>query len=137
VPAGCVDVWEPKVVKAAHGSHFFIGLHADCDWSDISALLAATEHNCRVFVCDAATTDRTDGLPDVNNYSTLTYTDHVVLIVGGETEGISSMAYQFCRSRNGVRVHIPMAAVIDSLNCAVSVGIVLNEIRRQLMHARV
>lgn len=57
---------------------------------------------------------------------------NVVLIIGGETHGISEEAYDFLRERQGARVYIPMANNVESLNTGVALGILSYEVRRQL-----
>lgn len=34
-PTGCVDVWEPKVLRAAMGAHFRLPIYPSLDWNDI------------------------------------------------------------------------------------------------------
>ncbi|XP_030237280.1 rRNA methyltransferase 3A, mitochondrial [Gadus morhua] len=36
---GCVDPWEPKVLRAAMGAHFRLPVHCSLDWKDIRARL--------------------------------------------------------------------------------------------------
>lgn len=59
-----------------------------------------------------------------------------VLIVGGETEGLSENAFRFAVSRNGSRINIPLTKCIQSLNAATALGIIVFEIKRQLMKTK-
>ena len=51
----------------------------------------------------------------------------LALIIGGEAEGASLAARQFCNER----VHIPMSAGTESLNAAAAGAILLFEVKRQ------
>lgn len=35
LPPGCVDVWEPKVLRAAMGAHFRLPIHPSLDWEEV------------------------------------------------------------------------------------------------------
>ncbi|KAK7883100.1 hypothetical protein WMY93_029274 [Mugilogobius chulae] len=39
---GCVDVWEPKVIRAAMGGHFRLPLFSNLDWDDVENHLPKT-----------------------------------------------------------------------------------------------
>ncbi|KAJ3590061.1 hypothetical protein NHX12_008018 [Muraenolepis orangiensis] len=36
---GCVDAWEPKVLRAAMGAHFRLPIYSNLDWEDVEGLL--------------------------------------------------------------------------------------------------
>ncbi|KAK0139647.1 rRNA methyltransferase 3, mitochondrial [Merluccius polli] len=38
-PIGCVDAWEPKVLRAAMGAHFRLPIYTSLDWKDIESHL--------------------------------------------------------------------------------------------------
>lgn len=59
----------------------------------------------------------------------------IVVVVGGETDGLSNSAYIFANSREGQLIHIPLKNNVESLNSAVALGIIIFEIQRQL-HSR-
>lgn len=54
-----------------------------------------------------------------------------VLVIGGETHGLSESAHRFAVERRGIKVCIPMCNKIESLNTAVALGIIAYEVRRQ------
>ncbi|KAJ8683097.1 hypothetical protein QAD02_018889 [Eretmocerus hayati] len=56
-----------------------------------------------------------------------------VLIVGGETQGLSISAYKMLRRQDGIRVNIPLDNGIDSLNAGMALGIIGFEIKRQFL----
>ncbi|XP_023817557.1 rRNA methyltransferase 3, mitochondrial isoform X1 [Oryzias latipes] len=49
---GCVDAWEPKVLRAAMGAHFKLPIYPNLEWGDIENHLPASvtvhvaDHNC-------------------------------------------------------------------------------------------
>lgn len=72
-------------------------------------------------------------LPIVPYYS-LDYTEtEIVIILSGETEGLSLDCYRFLSERKGIRINIPLAKGVDSLNTGVALGIVAFEIKRQII----
>ncbi|XP_062867681.1 rRNA methyltransferase 3B, mitochondrial [Trichomycterus rosablanca] len=54
---GCVDIWEPKVLRAAMGSHFRLPMIPNLTWSDIYTHLPATTN---VHVADNCKGTRTE-----------------------------------------------------------------------------
>ncbi|KAI5641774.1 spoU rRNA methylase family domain-containing protein [Phthorimaea operculella] len=138
---GCVDVWDPKVVRSASGAHFRLPIHQSIDWEEMPKHL---EENTSVFIADSNTIDE-----EVENYGTgdmhlpvvpyysvqFPSLKHVTLIVGGETEGISDESFSLAASRNGMRLNIPMAKGVDSLNTGMATAIIAFEIRKQLIQA--
>lgn len=59
--------------------------------------------------------------------------ESLTLIIGGETEGLSEDAYKFVYDRKGVRLNIPLMSGIDSLNSGVALGIILFEMKKQML----
>jgi hypothetical protein len=57
----------------------------------------------------------------------------VVLIIGGETEGLSINAFRLARDRYGVRLNVPLSNSIESLNSGMALGIIAFEIKRQFL----
>lgn len=67
-------------------------------------------------------------------YYSLNYKSNkaIVLVIGGETEGLSLEAYKLAKSRNGVRIYLPMSNLVESLNVSTALGVIAFEIKRQL-----
>ncbi|XP_013186480.2 rRNA methyltransferase 3, mitochondrial isoform X1 [Amyelois transitella] len=141
---GCVDMWDPKVIRSAAGAHFRLPIYNSIEWEDMPKLL---EENTSVFIADSNTqigmSDKTVekensitgmNIPVVPYYSIEYPTlKHVTLILGGETEGISDESYDLAARRNGLRLNIPLQRGIDSLNTGMATAIIAFEIRKQLL----
>ena len=56
----------------------------------------------------------------------------VVMVIGGETHGVSNAAHKLAHDYGGVKVHIPLENGMDSLNLGTAFGILAYEIRRKL-----
>ncbi|GAB1867159.1 RNA methyltransferase-like protein 1 [Camponotus japonicus] len=70
----------------------------------------------------------------IEPYYTLDFTrKEIVLVIGGETEGVSLESYKLLHARNCVRVNIPLTNGVDSLNVGVAAGIVTFEMKRQFV----
>eukprot|EP00088_Acartia_fossae_P005367 TRINITY_DN1235_c0_g1_i6.p1 TRINITY_DN1235_c0_g1~~TRINITY_DN1235_c0_g1_i6.p1 ORF type:complete len:490 (+),score=103.81 TRINITY_DN1235_c0_g1_i6:50-1519(+) len=57
----------------------------------------------------------------------------VVVVVGGETEGVSNAAYRFCHKLNGSRLHIPLRNSMNSLNVVSASSVVMFTIQQHLL----
>lgn len=67
-------------------------------------------------------------------YYALDYTKkEIVLVLGGETEGLSLDSHEFLNERKGIRINIPLLNGVDSLNTGVALGIVTFEMKRQFI----
>ncbi len=110
-----VDVYSPKVVRAAMGAHFRLPI-LYLSWEEIGDLIQA--QGLAVFLADA------EG--DVA-YDQANFRQPFLLIIGGEAEGASPMAHALAQQR----VFIPMPGEMESLNAAVSAAILLFEAVRQ------
>eukprot|EP00090_Calanus_glacialis_P043703 TRINITY_DN7742_c0_g1_i3.p1 TRINITY_DN7742_c0_g1~~TRINITY_DN7742_c0_g1_i3.p1 ORF type:complete len:377 (-),score=162.96 TRINITY_DN7742_c0_g1_i3:106-1236(-) len=63
--------------------------------------------------------------------------DEVVVVVGGETEGVSSAAYMFCHQHSGVRLHVPLRNTVNSLNVISAASLVLFKVQEVLAKVEV
>ncbi len=102
------DPYNPKVVRAAMGAHFFLPLAAR-SWSEIPATLGAIP---RIYLADA----RGDVV-----YTRADWSAPRALIIGGEAAGASSEAQELATAR----LSIPMPGHAESLNAAVAAAILL------------
>lgn len=70
----------------------------------------------------------------IEPYYTLDFTKkEVVLVIGGETEGVSLESCKLFHAKNCVRVNIPLINDVESLNVGVAAGIVTFEVKRQFV----
>lgn len=117
---GTADVYNPKVVRAAMGAHFYLPLQPDCDWNAIAATLAVVEH---VYVAEPAAS-----MP----YFAADWRQPAALIIGSEAHGVSPEARRLATRQ----ISIPMAGRSESLNAGVAGSIILFEALRQRSRGR-
>ena len=111
---GTVDVYSPKVVRAAMGAHFRLNLCVDQAWLTIENALAGL----RVLLAK----------PRVGHpYWGVDWRQPTALVIGGEAEGAGSEAERLATEC----VMIPMREEVESLNAAVAASILLFEAARQ------
>ena len=103
----CVDVFDPKTVRASMGSIFQLRLHVYDDFSQYQAQFP--EHALYPFMLDGS-----KSLPDVLG----DIPDRWTLIFGNEGSGLPP---EF--SRLGQPVRIPSSNKVDSLNLSIAVAI--------------
>jgi RNA methyltransferase, TrmH family len=114
----CVDVFAPKVVRAASGAHFHLPLRPEQSWAQIEGFLAGAPKMQQVLVADAA---------GDTDYSALDLTQRTGIIIGNEARGPSAAA----RSRATRQVRIPMYNHVESLNAGIAASVILFEAVRQ------
>lgn len=110
---GCVDFYNPKVVRSSMGAHLRLPI-LSCSWAEIEEQVAG------MAVWVAAADGRT-AYYDVN------WQQPAALIIGSEARGAGQKAYNLAHEA----VTIPMSAETESLNAAVAAGIILFEAMRQ------
>lgn len=121
VTDGCVDVFNPKVLRSTMGSIFHISVY-HCG-SVEEALKKVKELG---FLILASHLDGSTGIFDVD------LTGNVALVIGNEAGGISEAAV-----RNAdLLVKIPMGGGAESLNVSVAAGIMMYEAVRQKKYNR-
>lgn len=146
---GCTDPWETKALRGGCGGQFRVPIHGPMDWNSLPSFLP-DEGQYSVFV---ASNKLEEKISDVRRsfkstpYSTVPFArcNHVVLVVGGETEGVSDDALKFmARQDTGKEtiedelaapsnscIHIPLSNGVESLNSNAAAAIMLFEIRKQ------
>ena len=100
---GCADHYSPKVVRSAAGAVFRISMHNRENPAELSGF--------RLIAAEAGGT-ALEEFPVPADY---------VLVIGSEGRGISSEVKSLCSAA----VSIPMPGGMESLNAAVSAGIIL------------
>lgn len=110
---GCADVWSPKVLRAGMGAHFLLPV---IERVDVDAALAG-------FAGPLAVTTLGNATPLFQS----TLKGSLVLALGSEGGGVSKTLLD----RADLRLHIPMADGIESLNVAAAAAICLYEHVRQ------
>lgn len=110
-----VDLYNPKVVRAAMGAHFRLPLRTNLGWESLAETLTAC-----VAVWGAEAAGTTD-------YSVVDWTVPTAVVVGNEDRGLSPEA----RARCTGTLAIPLAGQLESLNVAIATAVVLFEAARQ------
>jgi len=177
--SGCVDAWQPKVLRAAAGAHFNLPIKTKIQWSEVEQHLP--ESNGRqVVLCDSSS-DLDSTVPDddraklsqllsqasgykcadpktglkydysfnegdlVEQFSRLSLPEtplsefkrmesdesHAVIVIGGETHGVSKRAHKFALENSGCRAYIPLFNDMDSLNSLSAASILLHHCQTQ------
>ena len=110
---GCVDVWNPKTLRAGMGAHFRVPL-AECD-------LAQLEQHAAQLPLILADSD------GEQPYDAFDWTTPCALVIGGEARGADEPLRQLAQAS----VRIPMASADYSLNAAMATSVLLFEAQRQ------
>jgi TrmH family RNA methyltransferase len=113
---GAVDLYNPKVVRAAMGAHFRLQTATDAPWPALAAWVGAA--GLPLLGADRAA-DR--------SYGEVDWRQGGAVVIGNEAGGLSAAA----RAAVDGLIGIPLAAPVDSLNAAVAAGVILFEAARQ------
>lgn len=112
---GCVDPFNPKVLRSGMGAHFRIPiLHKR--WPEI----AADHADLPLYLADTSGT-----MP----YYQVDWRQPAGLIIGGEARGADDQARHLATAT----IAIPMANAAESLNAAMATAVILFESRRQYL----
>ena len=114
---GCVDIYNPKVIRSTMGSIF-----------DMNIIQSTQDDTLRVLkekgfeiVSSYLNTD--------NYYNTVNYKDKVALIIGNEANGVNDELIK----ESDTLVKIPIYGNAESLNAAISSAILMYEIKKSLV----
>ena len=116
----CVDVYSPKVVRAAMGALFRLPFIRACDIS----VLTESLQGAGVTVYAAA--PGADGI-----YTDNSYKEGTAFLIGNEGNGLRASTIEAVKASGGKAVSIPMAGKTESLNAAVSAAVLMYEAARQ------
>ncbi len=111
----CVEIYNPKVVRASMGSIFHLPLHEVNDFVDLL-------RKFQMFGAILYGADQTGDFP----YTTLRFASKKVLVLGDEIEGLSPALKEIIQHR----VSIPKRGGGESLNVAIAAAILLAEMCR-------
>jgi TrmH family RNA methyltransferase len=114
----CVDIYNPKVLRATMGSIFYIPQFLCTNFAD--TLYKIKDYNIKIYASH---------LEKGDNYFDVDMTGDIALIIGSEAHGISKEASLIADSF----VKIPMSKGTESLNASVAAGILMYEPLRQTM----
>ena len=117
---GAVDVYSPKVVRAAMGAHMRLAITQDLSWDAVAERLTLVD---QVYAADADAR-----MP----YFAADWRQPAALIIGNEAHGLSEDARALARSL----ISIPMQGRAESLNAAVAGSVILFEALRQRTRGR-
>lgn len=112
---GCVDVYNPKVIRSTMGSIFDINI-VNCVDEDLDII----KNKGFNIVSSYLNTD--------NYYNRVDYGDKVALVIGNEGNGIKDEIID----KSDILVKIPIYGKAESLNAAMASGILMYEIKNKL-----
>lgn len=118
---GCVDAYNPKTVRAAAGALFDMPMKSDLLPADLMNSLKSNGY--RLVACEAKGSI---------SYFECDLSDRVALVLGNEGQGVS----EDLLAAADEKIRIPMNPKSESLNVAISGGIILFETYRQRLSGR-
>lgn len=110
---GCVDPYNPKVVRAATGAHFHLPV--------FPLSVQEIKRELKGMALWLAESDA--GMA----YSEVDWCEPTALVIGSEAQGVGDEIHALEHEC----VHIPIRPDVESLNAAVAAGVILFEISRQ------
>jgi len=118
ISKGCVDIFNPKVLRSTMSGIFNVKIFFD----DGQVLYNFSRNGFKIIGTFPSNAD------DAGKFE---YTDKCVIVMGNEANGISEETENLCTHR----VTIPMTGNAESLNVSVACGIMLYEAERSRMDA--
>jgi len=119
---GCVDPWNPKVVRGSMGALLRLPVRS-ASWPEIGEEVEQEVAGLDVWL---ATASRAMA-PAPLAYTAVDWRRPSAILIGGEAHGAGAAAEKLA----GGRVTIPMRDATESLNAALAAGIILFEAARQ------
>lgn len=113
---GTVDIYSPKVTRSTMGSLFRVPFLYVEDMAETISILA--KRNIMVYAAH---------LEGSVPYDEPDYTTGCGLLIGNEGNGLTEGTASACKKR----IRIPMEGQLESLNAAISAGILMYEAKRQ------
>lgn len=131
LPKGNADQWDAKSIRGSSGSVFHIPTvnssweKMDAEIPDDALVLVADNSVDRYPTSKSLTYDE---IPE----TLLSESKHIIVILGGETHGISDEAMQFATRREWRAINIDIDPSANSLNTSNALAVILFEMRRKL-----
>jgi len=113
---GCVELYNPKVVRSTMGSVFHLPLIEKLELKDIIPQLKNS--GFKIFASEVR---------KGKDYTTINYPEKICLLIGSEASGIGKEVLNLADER----IKIPIYGKAESLNASVAAGILLYQITRQ------
>mgnify|MGYP002622452040 CR=1 FL=1 len=110
---GCVDLYNPKVVRGSMGAHLRLPVHSQT-WPEIAETVRGMQVWLAAVEAEMA-------------YTAVNWQQPSALIIGSEAAGAGTEAQRIATGR----ITIPMHAATESLNAAMAASIILFEAARQ------
>ncbi|XP_058115747.1 rRNA methyltransferase 3, mitochondrial [Anopheles ziemanni] len=139
---GCAHPWDLKCLRGGAGAHFRVPIYGP---KELYQLPEHTRTSSMFVIADnKRKNDEREGFL-WRHYDRIDYgsADHVVLVIGGETYGVSDdirkLVHQLTQATDGqlpdrkFLAHIPLANGVESLNTASALSIILYQMRRSLL----
>ncbi len=130
---GCVDIYNPKVIRSTMGSIFSMNISP----AERDEMLSTLKSKGIKIVSSWLNTE--------NWYDTVDYGDKVALVIGNEANGIDDVIaensdllvkipiYGSAEENSDLLVKIPIYGSAESLNAAISSAILMYEIKKSLV----
>lgn len=112
---GCVDLFNPKVVRSTMGSLFRVPFYSCDDLAEEMSYLQSLNFHFYAAHLQAK-----------RSFQEETYEGRMGILIGNEANGLSPKATEQADSL----VKIPMAGELESLNAAISAALLMYEVRR-------
>lgn len=116
VSKGCVDVYNPKVLRSTMGSVFHVPI---CVSEDIFEVMESMKKR-NIKICASHLEGNYD-------YFEMEYKKSIAIVIGNEANGISEKVKNYA----DILVRIPMPGRAESLNASVAAGILMYEVLRK------
>jgi tRNA G18 (ribose-2'-O)-methylase SpoU len=123
-------VWSPKVLRSAMGAHFHIKIVNEIDNSSNNKLEEYFKSK-QVVMCYADSKQKPESMcyTKLGKNIQLSKVNHVCLVIGNETKGVSEWVFKFGQEfEQKFVVKVPSA--VESLNCSIAFAVIAYELRR-------
>lgn len=116
ITEGCVDVYNPKVIRSTMGSIFRVPIFHESD--GLKAIKQLKKDNIKIYSTSL------EGSQDIQYTN---FKEASLLIIGNESKGVSPALYSLADEL----IKIPMIGEAESLNVAIASSIIMYESMRQ------
>jgi TrmH family RNA methyltransferase len=121
-----VDIYNPKVVRAAMGTHFRLAIYPEETWGSIVEKLSGLGIADGRLFCTEASASRT--------YDEIDWSGPGAIVISNEAHGLTPEARRACGP--DASISIPMATGTESLNAAIAGAVIMFEASRQRRQAK-